>query len=301
MWLVFFMYAMFASVFTVGKVALHYSDPYFLTGVRMLIAGIILLAYQILRNPALVKIQKKHLLLLFLVAFFNVFTTNAFEFWALKYMQTGKTSLIYSLQPFASIIFSYFMLKETMSFRKWTGLFIGLIGFVPIFLTHGSGEEGLKAFAFITFPEIAVSVSAFTSVFGWIFMKQLTQKYHFPLVTANAYSFILGAVFCFIVSFALEPWRPFPVSSFYPFLWTVLYIAIIHNVVCYNIYAYSLKKFSVTFMTFAGFTNPMFTALYGVVFLGEKLTVNFIISLFAIILGLYIYSLDERKKNKNAL
>ena len=44
MWIVLLMYALFASVFTVGKHTLQSVDPFFLTGIRMLIAGLILLS-----------------------------------------------------------------------------------------------------------------------------------------------------------------------------------------------------------------------------------------------------------------
>lgn len=51
MWIVILMYALFASVFTAGKVTLQYVDPFFLTGVRMLIAGGLVLIYLTLNPP----------------------------------------------------------------------------------------------------------------------------------------------------------------------------------------------------------------------------------------------------------
>ena len=44
--LIIIMYALFAASFSMGKLLLNHTSPIFLTGIRMLIAGPILLAYQ---------------------------------------------------------------------------------------------------------------------------------------------------------------------------------------------------------------------------------------------------------------
>ena len=44
--LIILMYALFASSFTMGKILVSYGPPIFLTGIRMFIAGSILLIYQ---------------------------------------------------------------------------------------------------------------------------------------------------------------------------------------------------------------------------------------------------------------
>ncbi|MFN0064927.1 MAG: DMT family transporter [Chlamydiales bacterium] len=286
------MYALFASTFTVGKVTLQYVDPYFLTGVRMLLAGCILFSFQYIRNRNALALQWKHLPSLFLLGFFNVFITNAFEFWGLQYMETAKTALIYSLSPFFAILLSYFLFKEKMRWKKWLGLFVGLIGFLPIYL-QPSNEQTL--FGRFSLPEIAVSISAFTCVIGWLIMKRLVRLYQFSFLTANTYSFFFGGIFSLITSFAIEDWHPLPLLKWQPFLFGLIYITIIHNVICYNIYAYSLRRFSLPFMTFAGFTGPLFTAAFGSIFLDERMNLLFYLSFVVIISGLLIYSRAELK------
>lgn len=300
MWAVLLMYALFASVFTIGKLTLQSVDPFFLTGVRMLIAGLIVLIYQLLTNRKQIYLPKKLFFLILCLGFFNVFITNAFEFWGLQYMETAKTSLIYSFSPFFAILLSYLFFKEKMTPKRWIGLLIGVIGFAFIFLSPGT--ENQRLFGQISLPEIAVSISAFTAVVGWIIMKRLITRYNYPFLTANMFSFLIGGIFSLTFSIFAETWQPIPVSSFYPFLFGMLYIAIIHNVICYNIFGWSLKRFSVPFMTFAGFSNPPFTALYGWLFLEEDVTVYFFISLALIITGIYIYSHEElalRRRKKD--
>lgn len=291
MWIVLLMYALFASVLTVGKHTLQSVDPFFLTGIRMLIAGFILLIYQLITNRKKIYLPKKLIFLVCGLAVFNVFITNAFEFWGLQYMETAKTSLIYSFSPFFAILLSYLFFKEKMSTKKWIGLVVGVIGFSLIF--WAPGQERRSLFGPISLPEIAVSISAFTCVVGWIIMKRLITKYNYPFMTANTFSFLIAGVLSLISSVFVESWQPIPVSSFYPFLFGMLYIAIIHNVICYNLYGWSLKRFSVSFMVFAGFSNPPFTAIFGWFFLEESVAPTFFISLALIIIGIFIYSHEE--------
>lgn len=295
MFLVLLMYALFASVFTVGKLGLEASQPYFLTGVRMLLAGVVLLGWQAFKNPASCYTPVRVWPLLILVAIFNVFITNAFEFWGLQYMLSSKTCLIYSLSPFAAVFLSYLFLGETMSSMKWLGMLIGIAGFIPLFAMPWLGEGAEVQSNMESWAEAALTISAITAVIGWIFVKKLTHEKHYPGIMVNAVSFILGAFFCFIVSAFTEKWDPFPVSHWEGFWIAVLYIALVHNVICYNIYAYSLNRFSVTFMAFAGLSNPLFTAIYGWYFLAEPLTLPFFIAIFGAAIGLGLFYREEQR------
>jgi len=298
MFLVFLMYALFASVFTVGKYTLQFVQPFFLTAIRMFLAGAILLIFIKFKYPEKLYVKKKHWPLLILIGLFNVFITNAFEFWGLQYMTSAKTCLIYSLSPFVAMIFSYIFLKEKMNLRKWIGLIIGLCGFIPIYLSRGLGETNIKAIGVFSFAEIAVTISAITAVIGWVLIKKLTKQMNYPFITANAISFFIGGGMSFIVSVFVESWKPMPVFNFQYFIYGLIYISIIHNVICYNLYAYSLQTFSVNFMTFAGISNPIFTAVFGILFLKEAVRGPFFLSLFIVFLGLSIFSVAELSQIK---
>ena len=83
---IFLLYALFASVFTISKTALEYSQPFFLIGSRMMIAGAILLAYQFIFNRQPLNLKWQTWLKLLQLALFNIYMTNVLEFWGLKYL-----------------------------------------------------------------------------------------------------------------------------------------------------------------------------------------------------------------------
>jgi len=285
---VFLMYALFASIFPIGKITLEYVSPYFLTAIRMLLAGAIILLYQYLRNRKDCYLHKKHIPHLLGITVFNVFITNSFEFWALQYLGAGLTSLIYTLTIFCSMLLAYLFFNEVMNYRKWLGLSIGLSGAVAIFWHQSDSQE-----AILSLPEAMMCIASVTAAIGWFMVKVLRVQYDYPINMINAVSFLGGGVISLCVSLVFEQWSPVPVFEWQPFLMGVLYIALIHNVLCYTIYAKSLNRFSITFMSYAGITNPLFAALISWFLLGETVGVHFFVALCFVILGLYLFYKEE--------
>lgn len=301
MWQVFIMYALFGSIFSVGKIGLAASQPYFLTGTRMLLAGGLMFGYFCWRDFKSFKLSQLDWTLIFLVAFFNVFITNAFEFWGLQYMSAGKTCLIYSLSPFAAALIAYFFGTEKMTEKKWLGLFVGFLSFCPMMLgpwLSGATQETNK---WELIAEGALVISAITAVIGWTFVRKLTIEKQTPPLLVNSISFLLAGGVCLFTSLALETWEPLPVFEWPDFLLSLCYIVVIHNMICYSIYASSLKKFSVTFMAFAGLSNPLFAAFFGWLFLGETIAHSFWLAFVGVLSGLYLFYREERLVELNHL
>ncbi len=297
--LVFLLYALFASVFTVAKEALEYSSPFFLVGSRMLFAGTIMLVYQAIQDPTKLRLTSTGWRKAFLLGFFNIYITNVLELWGLQYLTSFKTCFLYSLSPFLSALFSYFLLNERMTKIKWVGLLIGFGGFLPILITQDGSQEALQShFWFFSWPEIAVIGAVVSSVWGWILLKQLVHGDGCSPIVANGYSMFLGGAFATLHSYITDGWSPLPVTNWSIFIKCTLFLIVISNIVSYNLYGYLLKRFSATFMSFAGLSTPLFTALFGWLFHGEIVTVDFFVSLAIVSLGLFLFYLEELRENK---
>lgn len=270
MYLVFLLYALFASVFTVSKIGLEYAQPFFFVGVRMALAGLLLLGYQFFFNRSQFALRKEHLVTFVALAIFNIYLTNVLEFWGLQYLTSFKTCFIYSFSPFASALFSFLIFSERLSIKKWLGLLIGVIGIMPALLTQTSAEERAGQFLIFSWAELSVMTAAFCSVFGWILLKQLVQKEGYSPLMANGFSMLLGGIFSLGHSFAVEEWHPFPVVEYVPFFECALFLIVVSSLICYNLYGYLLKRYSATFISLAGLSTPLFTALLGSFFLAKR-------------------------------
>jgi drug/metabolite transporter (DMT)-like permease len=295
MWLVFTLYALFASVFTVAKGALIYAAPFFLVGSRMLIAGALMLAYAAWRYPLKLQLKKPAVLRVILLGFFNIFLTNVLELWGLQYLTSFKTCFLYSLSPFLSALLSYIILGDRLTQRKWLGLAIGFLGLFPILIEQGHSELLTGSVWGLSGAEIAVFFAVACSAFGWILLQQLVRGDDCPPVVANGYSMAVGGALALIQSSFMESWSPLPILNCKVWMMSTVYLIIVSNIICYNLYGSLLKRFSPNFMAFAGLSTPLFTALFGWIFHDEVVSIWFFTSLAVVSVGLFIFYFEEMK------
>lgn len=299
MHLVILLFALFASLFSVSKATLSFSEPFFLIGSRFLFAGLILLAHQFIWNRKAFKIKFSHLKVLFLLGFLNIYLTNVAEIWGLQHMVSAKACLIYSLSPFLAAMVAYFVLKETLNSKKWIGLCIGFVGLIPIFMSQSASEVTVGNIAFISFAEIALLVAVLCSVYGWTLLKKIVSEFEYTPLMANGISMTIGGTLALLHSyFSGESWSPVPVTQMGPFIQNTLLMALISNIVCYNLYGYLLKRYTATFMSFAGLVTPFFASFFGWYFLHETISWHFFASIALFSIGLTIFYQQELKRDK---
>jgi drug/metabolite transporter (DMT)-like permease len=295
MWLVFTLYALFASVFTVEKVGVAYASPFFFVGSRMALAGIIMLGYAAIRNPKSLRLNRQSLYRILLLGFFNIYLTNVLELWGIKYLTSFKTCFIYSLSPFLTALLSYIILNDVMTLRKWAGLLTGFLGLWPILANQSQNELATGTLWGLSGAEIAVLGAVISSVLGWIFLRQLVHDSNCSPVIANGYSMVFGGTLATLHSGIVESWAPLPVADYTVWIECTLFMILISNIICYNLYGSLLKRFSPTFMAFSGLSTPLFTALFGWIFHGEVIDLWFFASLSIVFFGLLIFYFEEIK------
>lgn len=301
MYLVILLYVLFASLFTLQKDTLNYCEPFFLVGSRMLFAGLVLIAYVAIRHkPKSLHIKPEHIGGLVLLALSQIYLTNILEIWAIEHMVSSKACLLYSLSPFVSALVAFVVLKETMSRKKMLGMLIGFLGLLPIIFAQTQDELSSGTFLMFTMAELAMVGAVFCSVYGWIMLKKVMQDYQYSPLMANGISMTIGGLLALGHSFfSGEQWAPVPVNNFQPFIINTLLMCLISNLICYNLYGYLLKRFSATFMSFAGLVTPLFASLFGFFWLNELITWHFFVSIAMFTLGLIIFYREEMDAPKD--
>ncbi len=293
-----FLFALWSTVFSFGKVILRYSPPLFLTANRMIIAGVLILSYLLLFRRSSLQLDKKQWCSIGLLALFSIYLTNILEFWGLQYLSAAKTCFIYSLSPFLTACFSYFHFKEKMTPSKWLGLTIGFLGIIPVLLSQTGAEELFHAFSFFSWPTLAVVGAVFFSVYGWIILRLIVKEQEISPITANGSSMLLGGIFALTHSFFAENWHPIPVAAenIQPFLTGTFAMALLYNILCYNLYGFLLKRLTATFISFMGLLSPIFASLSGWLLLGETPSPQIFASTGIVCLGLWIVYRAELKQ-----
>lgn len=298
MYLVILLYVLFASLFTLQKNTLNYCEPFFLVGSRMLFAGLVLMAYLVIRHkPKSIRIKASHIGGVILLAMSQIYLTNIFEIWAIEHMVSSKACLLYSLSPFVSALVAFVVLKERMSNKKMFGMIIGFFGLLPIIFAQTQDEISTGTVLIFTLAELAMVGAVFCSVYGWVMLKKVMQDYEYSPLLANGLSMTIGGMLALGHSYiAGENWAPIPVTNLQPFIINTLIMCLISNLICYNLYGYLLKRFSATFMSFSGLVTPLFASLFGFIWLQEVITWHFFVSIALFTLGLVIFYREEIEK-----
>ena len=292
MYLVILLYALFASTFALQKEVLNFSAPFFSVGFRMSLAGILLLSYAIFTNQT-TKIKLTHIKHLILLTLLNIYI------WGIKYMGSAKTCLIYSISPFIAALIAFMVLKETLSPKKWLGLAIGFIGILPILFLHTQDEFRSGKILIFSFAEIAMLFGVLCNVYGWIVLKKVLKDHNYSPVFANGISMLFGGILALGHSFFTgEHWAPIPVNNLGSFLINTIIICIISNIICYNLYGALLKRFSATFLSFAGLVTPMFASLFAFIFFREIISWHFFTAMLLFAIGLKVFHQEELAHNK---
>ena len=289
--LIIILYALFALSVFISKVIFSYCTPIFYIGARMSIAGIILLTYQYFYAHEHFHFKREHLWHYAQVVFFGIYFTYIIRFWGLTKLPLSKSMFMFNLAPFMSALFSYFFFHEIMSRKKWIGLLIGFIGFIPIIASKVGQEESLSKLFFIEWAEIAVLISVVCHSYNWILIRKLVRDHSQSPAMINGLTMFTGGVGALITSPFFEEFPP--VNNSLKFGILLACVIIISNLICHNLYAHLLKTYTATFLSFAGFLSPLFAALYGWLWLNEDIGLPFYISSVIVFIGLVLFYQDE--------
>lgn len=304
MYSIFLLAAVVATTYTFGKCALTASPPIFLIGSRLTIAGSVFMAWYGIRYKTFPRLTWRDWLLLAQVAFFGFYAGFILEFWALQHMNSAKTALIYSVSPFIAALLSYYAFNEAMTRKKFIGLFIGLLGFVPTILMNGDDCCHLFTGSFISWPELAVMAAVFSFVYGWIVMRKLLTFSKINESFVMAFGMLTGGIAALITSMLTEvslhhsaDWIApmIPVTDAKTFVLCGGALIIFGNLIAYKLYAYTLRFYTATLMSFGELITPLFAAFYGWLFLGESVSIYFFASMALFLIGMYIFYQEEKR------
>jgi drug/metabolite transporter (DMT)-like permease len=304
-----------ASTFTLAKTAVFYMHPIYFIGLRMLIAGGVLLGY-------LAWFKREHWRSIVSerwqfaqIVIFHIYCAYVFEYWALQYITSSKACLLYNLSPFITALIVYLLFKQKLTTQKWIGLTIGFAAMLPILATHSYQEDYFTGIGFLSLPELSLLAAVVSAAYGWIIVKDLVVTKGYDPMMVNGYGMAGGGLAALLTAFIYEGFSPFvwpahvedrvgtwlmPIlgingTTIFMGFGCMIALIIISNIIGYNLYGNLLRRYSATLLSFAGFMTPFFASLFGWYFLAEPLTAAFFISLGITVIGLYLFYEDEMR------
>ncbi len=290
-----FLYLLFAGNLILRKLILDHAQPIFFQGVRLTVAGLFLLGYLFFFHRKWLHFARADIKLFFQAALFFAYLSYVLAVVTLGELSSARFAFMFNLTPFITAIISFFYLHEKLNKKEIASLFIGFIGFMP--LVFVGQKAGIDSASFFSITGLLLFISTIAYAYGWIIISELVNKRGYSPFLVTGIAFLSGGLATLCTSFIFENWfKIAPVSDVLTFTTYLIGIVFISEIVASNIYAMLLKRYSVTFLAFAGCLYPLFSALLAWIFLGESITVNFFVSAVIVTLALYIYHLSEMEK-----
>ncbi len=305
-------FALLASAITANKIISYSMSPVLLVGIRMLLAGLILLVLTItsFKNRLNINIIKNNFINLIIITLCTNFLPSILKAYSLKNLPSSNMAFFGALDPFITAIMAYFMFCEKLNRQEILGIAIGFLGSLVLITNQLDFTDIL-----IKLPEFAIILSITISRFGWMQAQKLLKSDAIRPIQLNAITMTLSGIISLfialisnktnIISLSNCPITLFNYKIFkYLINYTgfngvliffILYTTIIGNVIAYNLYGHLLKKYSSVYISLLSFSVPIFVYIYGILFLNERLTLRFIIACIITFIGLTIFSC---KKNK---
>ena len=292
---IFLMYALNGSTFTISKILVTLASPIFLVGIRMLIAGTMLLIYHRLIQGKSFGVPRGAIKYLLQSIICNIFIPYCLRYWAIQYVTGTKTAFFYNLAPFITHAIACAIGMERGSWKKSIGLAIGFLSILPILISGSYAEDLLGGISFISLPELALLGTIISYSYSWIVVQKMVRKYKLSPFLINGINMFFGGALAIGTSFILG--ESTTITSPVEFTFWMATIMIITNFICYNLYAILLKKFSSTLISFASLTMPFFAALTGWLYYKETVSWHNFAATILTFIGLYIFYKAETKKN----
>ena len=253
-------------------------------GVRFFTAGLLTMCIAAKRKQPVVIKNVKLIGLLFVFGIFNTALHYFCFYTGLAHCEGGKASIINSMDPFFLIILASIIFKEKLTGQKIFGCVLGFAGILIVNL-------GVNMSGFSFMGEGMILLNGLFSAIGGILSRVVTKKV--APVTATGYSLGLGGLLLIIAGLACG--GRFTTFTFMGLVYLLGLITIsmvgfiiYNNLICYNpINEIAIFKVLI----------PIFGTMLSCLMLGESLTVNSVIAL--IIIGIGIASVNAKSKTAN--
>ena len=271
---------LWSSAFITTKPIIDYSDPFAALAFRFFFVAVGFYFFSLLsKNSILVNRNNLIESVLSGVLFHGVYLGGVFYSISIG-MPTGIAALIVTLQPILTNLLSGPVLNEKVSFKQWTGAFLGFVG-AALVLGLDLGEE------IPTFGLIATIIALIAITTSTIWQKKLSNN--LPLSVSNFYQAIGGCLFhLLIVIFFTKAFINFNITFF---------VAMSHQIFlvsfgAFTILMFLIKKNSASKTVSIFFLIPATSALMAWFFLEESLTVTDLIGFLIASIGVYIATRD---------
>ena len=267
-------YVVWGSTYFGIAIAIETMPPFIMATIRFLIAGLILVAWDLLRNPGARRLPTgRQLLDSLIVGGLLLGIANGFVSFGELTVPSGIAAIIVATIPLWFALLGWLYFRERLP-RVVTGAIA--LGFVGTALLVAPTGEGANVFDPIGIVILFCAPIAWAH--GSLYSARRAKLPPSPL-TASGLQMLAGALVCLVEAVITgEPARFRPEQVSMESILAVVYLVIFGSMVAFTAYAWLLKNAPLSLVGTYAYVNPVVAVGLGTVFLGEVLSLRTIVA-----------------------
>jgi len=277
-------YVVWGSTYFGIAVAIETMPPFLMAAIRFALAGLILIAWDLLRNPKARHMPtRRQLIDSFIVGGLLLGIGNGFVVFGEKTVPSGIAAILIAMMPLWFAILGWLYFRDRLPKVVAFAIAVGFAGTALLIWPSGAGAN--------SFEPIGIVILLLAPL-GWAHGSLYSiKKANLPPsgFTASGLQMLAGAIVTGIEAvIAGEPSQFHPESISQASILAIVYLVSIGSMLAFTSYAWLLKNAPLSLIGTYAYVNPVVAVFLGSVFLHEQITVRTIIASAIILVAVAI-------------
>jgi drug/metabolite transporter (DMT)-like permease len=282
-------YLIWGSTYLVNFIAMEDFPPFLLSGLRFLLAGILMAVLGFIKKNALPSLI--NILHAAWMGFLFLVMGTALVVWAEQYIDTGLAALMAAFEPVMVVIFVWSLDKRKPERKTIIGLILGISGIYtlvgqPAFPWNPNSLKGL----------LAISAAIVAWAWGSVAAKnaQLPESKSF----SASLQMTTGGLILLLWSLFLDEPAHF---TFQQVSWkgwlSFSYLTFAGSIIAFSAFQFLLQQVPPEKVATSNYVNPIIAVFLGWFLNGEKLTAHSVLAAILLLTGVFLVNVNLYKKN----
>ena len=274
-------YVVWGSTYFGIAIAIETMPPFLMAAIRFTIAGLILIAFDLLRHPEARHVpSRRQWLDSFVVGALLLGVGNGFVVFGQSLeVPSGVAAILIAMMPLWFALLGWLYMRQKLPRLVVGAIAVGFAGTALLIWPAGEGAN--------RFDPLGILILLLAPL-GWahgsIYSQRRAQLPASPL-TASGIQMLAGGAVTFVEALVSgEPARFQPESISSASLIALVYLVFVGSMLAYTSYAWLLRNAPLSLVGTYAYVNPVVAVALGTLFLGETLSLRTIVA-SAIILG----------------
>ena len=277
---------LWSTSWVIIKIGLDEIPPLIFAGLRYGLAFIFLLLVVIRRGelPLAINISGSMWPLLVLLGIVYYALTQGAQFLSLAYLPAVTANLVIGFTPVVVAFLGILFLAEKPTFGQWVGIVLAVLGILVYF---GPIDLPAGAVLGLTAALVGMIANAVSSILGRAINR---LKVLSPLLVTTI-SMGVGALALLIAGMVIEGWPSLTRGS-----WLIIgWLSLINTAFAFTLWNQTLRTLSAMESSIINNSMAVQIPILAVIFLGERLSIQELIGLIIVIVGVFVVQFTGRQ------